>query len=156
MKADITDFEGTCLSIHELGDFLAEVPANKIAILFDTCQSGGAAKGLGQIAMSRGIEERKAIADLAKKEGIIIFAAAGQDESAYEIKELENGIFTYSIVQLIQEHPEKVSIDGYISIGKLLSEVEISTRSIAEEYLNASQNPIRYSFGEDFYIGRMK
>ncbi|MBA7658731.1 hypothetical protein ES703_66690 [subsurface metagenome] len=63
--------ENTCLSIDEIENFLGDLAANKVAIFFDTYQSGSAARSIGLIAMSRGLDERKAIAALAKQAGII-------------------------------------------------------------------------------------
>jgi WD40 repeat protein len=155
-EAEITDLPGTSLSINEIGNFTNQLAATKIAILFDTCQSGDAAISLGRIAMSRGFDERKAIADLAKKSGIIVFAATSPGADAYEIEELGHGIFTYSIITALREKTGLIARNSRISINRLMTEVEQLTRETGYIYLNIEQNPIKYNFGEDFDIGLIK
>jgi Caspase domain len=152
-ETEITNLPGTGLSIEEISRFIQELKAGKVAILFDTCQSGDAAKTLGQVAWSRGLDERKAIADLAKKNGIVVFAATSPGADAYEIASLNHGIFTYSLLTAIQERKDIVSRNSMISINRLMAEVEYLTRDTADRYLNMEQHPIKYNFGEDFDLG---
>lgn len=155
-ETDETDLPATSLSVNDINNFLTVMPAQKIAIFFDTCQSGGAAKSIGQIAMSRSIEERMAVANLAKQRGIIVFASSSANEVSYEIKELGHGIFTYSLLDTVTNKKSEIAIDKMISISRLVSTVEKETRDIALQYLNIEQRPIKYNFGEDFSIGIIK
>jgi Caspase domain len=155
-EADITDLSNTSLTAEEIGAFTTSIQAGKIAVLFDTCQSGDAAKTLGRIAMARGFNERKAIADLAKKSGIIVFAATSPGADAYEIEELNHGIFTYSIQTALNEKQSEISRGEWISINRLMNEVEHLTREFSNQYLDIDQVPVKYNFGEDFEIGYSK
>lgn len=152
-EADILDLEGSTLSVSEISQFTKIVPANKIVVLFDTCQSGDAAKTLSSLALSRGLEERKSLASLAKKSGILVFAASSPGKNAYEIPKLNNGIFTYSIIDVIKNKSSLITSDGLITVNRLMSEVESVTREVSSNYLGFEQQPLKYNFGHDFEIG---
>jgi hypothetical protein len=153
-EAEITDLSGTCVSESEIGNFISYMPATKIAIFLDTCKSGEATKSLGRIALERGgLEERRIIANLARKSGCAVFSASSEDEAAFEIEELEHGIFTYAMLKTLSEAKD-IRADGIISISELLGRVSKLTREIAYEYLRREQSPIMYVFGEDFAIGK--
>ncbi len=152
-ETDITVIPDTSLSVEQINDFLMKVPAQKVALLLDTCQSGSAVKSIGIAAMSRGLEERKVIATLAKNRGIVVFSAAAADQRAYEIKELGHGIFTYAMLQALKDK-QKISENGVIVITRLLAAVNSITRELATRYLSTEQNPTMYFFGDDFAIGK--
>jgi uncharacterized caspase-like protein len=152
-NADITDLKKSGLAIGEISAFIQKLPVNKIVVLFDTCKSGKAAAAIGGIALERGFEDRKIIASLAKERGIIVFSASNASQAAYEIKKLGHGIFTYSIIDALENRKSEIANGRLISIVKLLSTVNRLTRKIAEDYLGLEQSPILYMFGEDFGIG---
>jgi WD40 repeat protein len=154
--ADLTDLENSCITTTDLGDFIRNIPANKVVLFLDTCQSGSATKSLGAIAMARGLEERKIIANLAKARGIGVLSASSETQSAYEIKALGNGILTYGIIQAFNNKKNEITNNKLISISKLLSVVNQLTRDTAYQYLKVEQNPVMYMFGDDFSVGAVK
>ncbi len=151
--SDITDLSRTALAVKDLSGFAKTAAAGKIAVFLDTCKSGAAAKHIGAIAMARGIEERKIIASLAKERGIVVFSAAGNDQSAFEISKLKHGVFTYCMLDYLKNKRNDVASNDMVSIAKLLSMVSRATRELAEKHLNVEQTPILYVFGEDFSLG---
>ena len=84
--------------------------------------------------MARGLDEKRLIANLSKEKGIAVFSAASRDESAFEIKDLGHGIFTYAMLETLSDNRQ--------------------IRSIAYKYLGTEQSPVMYLFGDDFAIGR--
>lgn len=154
--ADITDLADSAISINDLKEFTKNVKANKIVILLDTCKSGQVTKDLQKIAFARGLEERKMIATLSKERGIAVFSAASQTQSAFEIESLGHGIFTYSLVETLNQNPQEVANGKLISVAKLLSFVNRKTRDLAVTHLNVAQHPILYMFGDDFSLGLLK
>ena len=155
-EANLIDIENSCVNISIFNDFIKELPANKVAMFLDTCQSGSAVKSLGTVAMSRSIEEKREIANLAHSRGIAIFSASSATQAAYEIADIGNGIFTFSILEAINNKQDQININGKITLGKLLSEVNDITRETAYNYLKIDQSPSMYLFGDDFYIGEIK
>ena len=151
---DILELDESAISVDLLGEYVRRIPAKKIAVFLDTCQSGSAVKSLGRMAMSRSIDEERQIAGLAKAQGIAVFSASAADEYAYEIPQLGNGIFTYSVLEALDTKRDEITIEGNISLGKLLSSVQRITRDTAYEYLGVEQSPSMYMFGDDFYLGQ--
>jgi hypothetical protein len=154
--ADITDMPKTTLSIDEISQFVQRLSASKIAVFLDTCKSGAATKALGTLAMARGVEERRIIANLAKERGIAVFSAANLTQAAYEIQALGHGIFTYCMIDALKNKKGQIANNKLISISKLLGEVNRTTRDVAYEYLKIDQSPILYMFGDDFSIGAVQ
>jgi hypothetical protein len=84
------------LAIGELGEALAEVPALKRVLIFDTCHSGSAVAlaGKGQNPFAfRGAMER-----FSRAQGVYSLSATAADELAAETKELGHSILTYSLL----------------------------------------------------------
>ena len=154
--ADITNLKKSALSITDLAQFTKGLKANKVLILLDTCKSGQATQSLQNIAFARDIEERKWVANLAKERGIAVFSAASKTQSAFEVESLGHGIFTHSLIESLNKHPQEISNGKLISVAKLLSFVNRKTRDIAQTYLNTPQHPILYIFGDDFSLGLLE
>jgi uncharacterized caspase-like protein len=77
-----------------LGERLAQVPALKRVLIYDTCQSGGA------LALSRTGRDafafRGALERLSRAQGIFAIAAASATAQAHEVPELKHGMLTYA------------------------------------------------------------
>jgi uncharacterized caspase-like protein len=84
------------LAIDELGEALAEVPALKRVLVFDTCHSGGAialaGKAYNPFAF-RGAMER-----FSRAQGVYSLSATAADDLAAETKELGHSILTYALL----------------------------------------------------------
>ncbi len=155
-EADLTDLKKSAVSIDELSAFARSLTAGKVMLLFDTCRSGAATAALQKIALSRGLDERKMIARIAREHGIAVFSAASASQEAFEIRELGHGIFTHCLVSALGGPPDAVSEGGVITVSRLLGRVNRTTRETALKYLKIEQTPIVYIFGEDFGIGKAK
>lgn len=151
--ADITNLRATCISITDLSSFAQVLSANKIALFLDTCKSGSATKSLSAVALARGFEDRRIIANLAKERGIVVFSAASTTDDAYEIKAIRHGIFTYCMLDALSNRRMDIANGNLISIARLLSLVNRATRDTAYKYLKVEQAPILYMFGDDFSLG---
>ena len=154
--ADITALKKTGISIDDISAFIRSVRANKIAVFFDTCKSGGAAESLSRLALERGYDDVRIMANLARERGIAVFSAASKSQAAFEIKSLGHGIFTYSLLHALNNRRDDIADNGLISIARLLSFVNRMTRDTAQKHLKTDQSPILYIFGDDFSIGREK
>ena len=115
---DTTDDIGNVISDDELGTWLSVYSGNVVVIL-DTCMSGGftnsieetvksvpnpqvpkdaiAKKHFGEGLVER-LKQRPISRDL-NQTGYVVLMACEEDKSAYESRRLENGVFTYYIVE---------------------------------------------------------
>ncbi|WP_145234577.1 caspase family protein [Urbifossiella limnaea] len=91
------------LSVDDLAEAAARVPALNRVLIFDTCQSGSAV-GLGGGPASafafRGAVERSA-----RSQGVLTLAAASAAGAANGAKELEHGVLTYTLLKSLD--PQK-------------------------------------------------
>jgi len=154
--ADITNLKATCISIVDLSSFARMLPANKMAIFLDTCKSGSATEDLSTVALKRGYGDRRIIANLAKERGIVVFSSSSPAQDAYEIKAIGHGIFTYCMLDALRNRRDDIVNGKLISIARLLSLVNRTTRDTAYQYLKMEQSPILYMFGDDFGIGLIR
>jgi hypothetical protein len=90
------DYRLQGVSVDDLGDALAQAPALKRVLIFDTCYSGTlgqiAAKGNSPLAY-RGAAER-----LSQAQGIYCLAATSGSELAVSHQELGHGVLTYALL----------------------------------------------------------
>lgn len=154
--ADLTNLTGTCLAMSDISRFMQTLPANKIAIFIDTCKSGSATQLAAMGGLARSIEERRIMANLAKESGIAVFSAASKTQAAYEIPALQHGIFTYCLLDAMQNRTTEIKNGELISLSKLLAVVNRATRDTAKKHLDVEQSPIIYMFGDDFSLGLIK
>ncbi|MGA7937289.1 MAG: SUMF1/EgtB/PvdO family nonheme iron enzyme, partial [Kovacikia sp.] len=86
IDADPGDVEATAISLHYITERLQRSGADNVILLLDACRSGvGRRDGLGV-----GVEEQQ---------GVITLFSCSPRESSYEIEELQQGAFTYSLLQ---------------------------------------------------------
>ena len=72
-----------------LAESIKDIRSQKMLLLLDACYAGSAIAGF------RGIEDRKALEQLARASGIYVVAASAEDQQAVELPELGHGVFTY-------------------------------------------------------------
>jgi hypothetical protein len=80
------------LSATELSDALVAVPAQKIVLIIDTCQSGAAIDAFSDF------EQRRALLGLVENTGVHVLTATRSDQLAPEYDILGHGIFTYTLL----------------------------------------------------------
>lgn len=124
-----------------------------VALILDTCKAGGAAKGLGALALSRGLDEVKLIAGLARSRGIAVFSASAATQKAYEIQRLGHGIFTWCLLKALKDRGPDIRLGKRITVSRLLGVVNRMTRDTSRQHLGVEQSPVMYIFGDDFSLG---
>ncbi len=134
------DLQAIGISRSELQESIRSIPAQKILVLLDACKSGAAAKG------ARGLEDRKAIAQLARSTGIYIVGASQADQYATEFSQLGHGVFTYTLLEGLggKAGENKVTAEG------LISYVKNALPELSEKYRGTPQYPISWGGGSDF------
>lgn len=91
-------------------------------------------------------------ADLRRGSGTTIISSAGGKEYAYESKKIQNGVFTYSLINGLKSKKADLNNDGVI----MLSEIQDYVMQSVSELTKGMQNPTnrRENLDYDFVIWR--
>ena len=135
------------LSSKEIQDAVKEIGAQKVLLLLDACKSGEALQAFA----SRGVEDRKALSQLARAAGVHVVAASTKDQFASEVKELGHGVFTYTLLQGLGGKAAGAG-DRVVTVRGLLTYVENELPEISQKYKAQAQYPVVDSRGMDFPI----
>lgn len=122
VDADGTALE-VCYPLKRLYDELGNLEARSVTVFLDACFSG-ATRGEEMLAQARGVMVRP---QRAKPVGnMVIFSATNGDQAAFPYKENGHGLFTYYLLEKLQE------TSGDISLGELSDYVseQVSKQSL--------------------------
>lgn len=140
------------LSSIELKEQVSQIGAQKVLVLIDACKSGSAMVAFA----ARGVEDRKAMAQLARSTGTHIVAASTKDQFAAEVKDLGHGVFTYTLLDGLSGKADSNPKDGTITVRELLTYVENRLPEVSEKYKQQAQYPVVDSRGQDFPLAMMR
>jgi hypothetical protein len=145
------------ISALALGEAIGKIPALKLVLVLDSCQSGAALNVVAKLVAFKGAEtaERKATQMLARSAGVFLLAASTRDQSAIEATGLKHGILTYVLLQGLGETalPEATSNqDGMVTMFSLLQYVNQQVPELTEKYAKSKQYPMSFNNGTDFPV----
>jgi len=105
-----TDYQ-TAIQLDFLYSRLAEHPAQSITIFLDACFSGASRddKMLASETGQRAVRVRPRQGAL--KGNMVVFSAATGDETAFPYKDKQHGLFTYFLLQKLQQTKGNVTLD---------------------------------------------
>jgi WD40 repeat protein len=114
-KADKKNLMSSSFGVEELTEWChpKNIKAQKRVFVFDACHSG---QIINQTMAfnGRGDDEATRIRQLDRlkdKNGMMILAAAADNESAYEDETLNQGVLTYHLLQVMKEQPKDTSLE---------------------------------------------
>lgn len=152
----------TGLNTAMLADALRDMPARRLVLVIDACQSGGAVDSLAKIAEvkilveTRGLRMRGRSQSAHAEVGIHIIAAATPLQYALQPKSLGNGALVAALLEALDGGPG----EGTVSIADLIEHVKRRTPEISKEFTGANaplvQTPLMVSSGVDFAITNRK
>lgn len=140
------------LSSQEIRDLVMQIGAKKVLLLMDACKSGFALQAFS----SRGVNERQALAQLARANGVHVVAASNKDQFASEVQELGHGVFTYTILEGLKGQADGSPKDGVVTVRELLAFVESQLPELSLKYRTERQYPVAESRGMDFPLAAIK
>ncbi|MDP1947320.1 MAG: caspase family protein [Nitrospirota bacterium] len=140
------------LSSQEIRDLVMQIGAKKVLLLMDACKSGFALQAFS----SRGVDERQALAQLARANGVHVVAASNKDQFASEVQELGHGVFTYTLLEGLKGQADGSPKDGIVTVRELLAFVEASLPELSLKYRTERQYPVAESRGMDFPLALLK
>ena len=140
------------ISSLEIKDLVMQIGAKKVLLLMDACKSGFALQAFA----ARGVNERQALAQLARANGIHIVAASTKDQFASEFQELGHGVFTYTLLEGLRGGADGSPKDGVVTVRELLAFVEARLPVLSLKFRTERQYPVAESRGMDFPLSAIK
>jgi hypothetical protein len=131
------------LSSIEMREMIMNNCSLKKALFIDACKSGRMI-----LALSRGVEDRRAIAQLARSTGTHVVAASTEDQLASELSQLGHGVFTYALLRGLDG--DASDRDTIVTVRELIAYIEKELPGISEKYRQKPQYPVVDSRGQDF------
>ena len=137
----------SAISQEQLQGWLAQVPAQKSVLLFDTCESGS----LTEEVVTRGLEAQAAIDRLARAVGRTTLTASTDTAPALEGYR-QHGLFTYTVLEAfaMADHDG----DGQLEVNELIGHVDERLPALSEAVFGFRQVPQYSSRGSVFALGR--
>lgn len=134
------------LSSAEISAELTALAANRVLLIIDACQSGGAVDPV------KPFQGMRALRMLARNVGVHILAATDRDQYAVELEDLGHGIFTYALLKGLEGYGDFAPRDGLVSVQEAMRFVEQSVPFLSKRYADYLQYPTAHSRGFDFTI----
>lgn len=126
-------------SHRELKAFLKRLPARKVVLMIDACQSGAMA-----LAMTRGLEKERIMREFARSTGTFVLSAATDAQAAIELQELGHGVFTYVLLEGLGGKAD-INNSGTVEIRELEIYAAGKVPEYTEKYYGARQDPFTWS-----------
>ena len=114
--------EYTAISVEYVTQRLRRCGADNIVLFVDACRNDEGSKG------GSGFGEQE-------HQGIITFYSCGAYQRSYEIEQLENGAFTYTLLKALREQEEK-----YNTVEKLADYLKREVPIIIQQYSKSKDN----------------
>jgi uncharacterized caspase-like protein/ABC-type phosphate transport system substrate-binding protein len=124
IDTDLEDLKNSAIPIHYISERLRRSGADNIILLIDACRSyDGRRDGLGI-----GKE---------KQQGVITLFSCSPEESSYEIKELEQGAFTYTLLNSLRLQGE----GNCATVERLYQRLRYYVPQLTRQYKQVVQTP---------------
>jgi len=138
------------VSAATLAETLKSIQAQKVLLLLDACRAGGA------LAAFRGVEDRKALEQLARSSGIYVVAASTKEQQAVELAQLGHGVFTYVVLKGLEGEAMANQRDRQVTAVGLVRYIDSKLPEISEKYKAQPQYPVITFTGMDFPLALTK
>ena len=139
------DLKKLGISGTEMIEMVRDIRALKKILLIDACNSGGVLN-----ALSRGVEDRRAISQLARSTGTHVIASTTDKQFATELAQIGHGVFTYALLKGLGG--EAGNRDKTVTVRELIAYVEEVLPDISQKYKAQPQYPVIESRGQDFPV----
>ncbi len=100
------DLEGTAIPVDFVIRRLMECRAKNIVMIMDMCRRSDGSKGNNEVGAHT--------AKVAKQEGIVTIFSCDRGQKSYEIKELQQGSFTYALLEGLATDKTPVELEKYL------------------------------------------
>jgi hypothetical protein len=110
------------INATEFDSMLDELESENVAVIIDSCFSGGMFQG---VSLPPGLTPRYSSSDAGGKgdfvksiegDGRVVLAACNTSELAFESSDLENGVFTYFLLESFTNVSADTNLNGWVSV----------------------------------------
>lgn len=113
VDADLTDYEGTAISMTNFQDISEAIPAKHLLFIMDSCYSGLALTRGGSIALSQNY-----LNEISRREARQMFTAGGADQQVADNGPNGHSVFTWTLLQGLDGRAD-LNGDGVITATEL-------------------------------------
>ncbi|MEO1522208.1 MAG: caspase family protein, partial [Cyanobacteria bacterium J06633_2] len=103
------DLEDTAVSVHFVTECLRQCQAKNVVLVLDMCRNEGRTDSR-DISVNVGEQT----IELARQQGMITMFSCSRGERSYEIPELQQGAFTYCLVNGLKQHTILRQLEQYL------------------------------------------
>ena len=132
-EANVSEYKQFCIGMNELNETAKLIPAKHIIFIVDACYSGLAIESTRSLRS----DIPGYLSKVAKSPTQHIIAAGMQGEESQERAELGHGVFTYKLLEGLENEVADMNNDGVITGTELSAYLSESVRSKS----NGKQNP---------------
>lgn len=153
---DTGDSTSTVVWDDELYDWLSSLPTSKVCVILDSCFSGGMAKGISgrtvkflsikEQVSAKGFKSSGSMSKALSEGGYLVLMASDEDESSWEASDLENGVFSYYMIEGLTSYAD-ANGDNILTSEEVFSYASPKVKS----YTSGVQNPQML----DYYFGKL-
>jgi peptidoglycan/xylan/chitin deacetylase (PgdA/CDA1 family)/uncharacterized caspase-like protein len=128
VDADLTDFEGTAVSMTNFQDISEAIPAKHVLFVMDSCYSGLAlTRGGGELPTSQNY-----LNEISRREARQIFTAGGADQQVADNGPNGHSVFTWTLLQGLDGRAD-LNGDGVITASELAAYVAPAVSALSHQ-----------------------
>ncbi|MEM9144650.1 MAG: caspase family protein [Pseudomonadota bacterium] len=140
LPQELTDLENTSevrrlgISDGQLAEILTAIPAQRVLLVIDACQSGAVVE-----RFEAAFGQRRALQELKRRTGVAVIAATRADQLAKEYAVLRHGLLSYVVLEALGPGPggrltaDRNPADGQTTAAELKAYVEARAPALAAE-----------------------
>jgi tetratricopeptide (TPR) repeat protein len=127
VDADLTDFEGTAISMSNFQDISEAMPAKHVLFVMDSCYSG--------LALTRGgvsLPSQNYLNEISRREARQMFTAGGADQQVADNGPNGHSIFTWTLLQGLDGRAD-LNGDGVLTASELAAYVAPAVSALSQQ-----------------------
>jgi peptidoglycan/xylan/chitin deacetylase (PgdA/CDA1 family)/TolA-binding protein len=127
VDADLTDFEGTAISMTNFQDISEAIPAKHVLFVMDSCYSG--------LALTRGgvsLPSQNYLNEISRREARQMFTAGGADQQVADNGPNGHSVFTWTLLQGLDGRAD-LNGDGVITATELATYVAPAVSALSHQ-----------------------
>jgi hypothetical protein len=144
MQPTLEKIAATGITATELSDIFKNSKIQHILLMVDSCYSGAGMDAFSKLQNGQRYFTRQ----LSRSLGITVLTATAKNQQAAELKSLGHGLFTYLMIQELQQKGSTESVTAHGIAENILKTLP----AFSMKMVGTSQEPAAYTHGSDFIL----